>query len=430
MADPLTASNLRALILRTVDALSSQDLILLSKIRGVDLKSRNSSRQTVLHLALEHDLIELVEYFLENGANPNAADYNGETPLLTAAKSRQAKRLLPLVMRYGANPTARNVDGWNALHYLIRIWTSQIDGHVDLVKTLIAKGVLIDDRENDTKQQPIHVAVQYRKLELVKLLLDKGANIDAQAENGNFPLYFAAVGGGSPILLKTLLERGANVDMRNNGGQTALHAACEKRLADSNRQCIKLLLDAGADLFAEDNKGNTAVALVNQNLRGWIYWNGYLNSDIALMVKATALKKISLPPSTVMKDEGVLREHPKIWEFYQNCIRCAAMTRDMIIIKNCSLYDLLTTCHCRIAKLMRHQDFETRFERYNLKDFSMYGNDIRIAFERAKHYHDSMLQQEDDINEAAYYTLPDLIVRNLVRCIFDCGIRKCTLRQQ
>lgn len=56
----------------------------------------------------------------------------------------------------------------------------------------------------------------------------------------------------APDCVKLLIDAGANVHFRAPGGSTALHMACRK-----NGDLVKPLLDAGADPTAEDDSGST-----------------------------------------------------------------------------------------------------------------------------------------------------------------------------
>jgi ankyrin repeat protein len=92
--------------------------------------------------------IECLRLLAKAGANVNARDENGNTPLHDPASADFAAELLKL----GANVNARNYDG----------------------------------------QTPLHRAVEDVSYEVVKLLLSKGAETNAQDKNGRTPMSLAA----------------------------------------------------------------------------------------------------------------------------------------------------------------------------------------------------------------------------------------------
>ena len=97
--------------------------------------------------------------------------------------------------------------------------------------------------------------------EVVQLLLAKGAPVNARSEdsNGNTVLIEAA-SGGSVETLTLLLNAGADLKATNNDGETALMkaVALDHRYQPATRlPMIELLLNKGADINAKDKSGRT-----------------------------------------------------------------------------------------------------------------------------------------------------------------------------
>ena len=118
---------------------------------------------------------------LDRGADVNARDAGGNTPLLRATVYSDTATMRLLLNR-GADVNAANIEGATAL---------------------------------------MRAAVDYDKLHL---LVDRGANVNAQSRLGNTPLMLAARPVNSHRAVELLLSRGANAKATNQFGATALMA--------------------------------------------------------------------------------------------------------------------------------------------------------------------------------------------------------------
>ncbi|XP_031778925.1 serine/threonine-protein phosphatase 6 regulatory ankyrin repeat subunit A-like [Nasonia vitripennis] len=394
-------------LLQMQSSSESERLVHLIIDHGADWQTRDSYGRTILHFAAKHNRVQLTNTLLEKGAEVNLADKGGETPLLLAASSKKANELLPLLMKHGADFTAKSSRNDNILHRLA-FNSEDYAAHLALAKILIEKGVSLEDREVQNQYQPIHRAVMSGNNEFLKLCLASGIDVNSRTSNGESPLYLVIrCHITSRAVLETLLSHGASIHLRTCEGRTALHCACEKL----KEEIIWLLLSAGADILAEDNNGNTPFSLIDRQI-----FDNRMKIDedlsIRLMIKQLALKRTS--SSIALKDEIIIRRHWKLWDYYKDCVLYASRMKFTRFMKNCTFFDLLAKNRRQIVALIRRPQFEANFRFYDLNGFGMYAEDIRVAFERGIF----VLEMEEIIDNAGGFW-PWMIVRSIAGHVPD-----------
>lgn len=177
---------------------------------------------------------------LAAGADPNARNHSGHTPLHLAKGADDVAALLAA----GADPNARNDNGFTPLH-----WADSPDG----VAALLAAGADLNARDDLLGFTPLHWAVSNRSVDVVEALLAAGADPNARTWNhsGETPLHWA----DSADDVAALLAAGANVNARDNYGETPLHEG--RADAAAGADVAAALLAAGANVNARDNYGET-----------------------------------------------------------------------------------------------------------------------------------------------------------------------------
>ena len=106
----------------------------------------------------------------------------------------------------------------------------------------------------DDDEAALHKLAEDNVWQPIQLMHTYGANLDLVDFRGSTALMRAA-NVGNPDTVRTLLELGVDVDAFDpEYERTALHLAVDY----ANVQCIKLLLDAGANPQLRDMDGNTA----------------------------------------------------------------------------------------------------------------------------------------------------------------------------
>ncbi|GMH44719.1 hypothetical protein BSKO_12671 [Bryopsis sp. KO-2023] len=154
-------------------------------------------------------------------------------------KRRDAKFLAILSPLLGNNP------GFNEIH------EASYYGNVDALRGLLDQGADIEEKSR-SGAAALYLAAQEGHLNAVKFLLDEGADIETRL-NSRFspavtPLIIASENAHLAVV-KELIARGADIGATNNRGLTVLQISA---LAKENAAVLLTLIDAGADVDAED----------------------------------------------------------------------------------------------------------------------------------------------------------------------------------
>jgi len=153
-----------------------------------------------------------------------------------------------------------------ALHWAAR------DGHIEVVKTLLAAGADVNARDF-YEETPLYYAIDGKStnsLEIAKLLIDKGADVNAHDDSDQTPLessiYVNSETGYE--IAKLLIAKGSKINKQkdSSNGMTLLHLTASYGQA----KMVQLLLDNGANINAiEPNCQQTPlIATISQGTAG------------------------------------------------------------------------------------------------------------------------------------------------------------------
>ena len=237
---------------------------------------------TALHWAAHRDDLVAVDLLISAGADVNATNDYGVTPLFLACTNVSAE-VVARLLNAGADSEART-EGETALMTAVRT------GSIDAVKLLIAHGADLGATELESGQTLLMTAAAEMHPSVVRLLLAEGVDVHARSVVGFTPLTFA-VRAGDLESVKLLVAAGASANERLPSAQTAGETnagdddndtpagttALVLAIVNAHYELAEYLLEQGADPNA-DSEGQTALhALVST-----MNWEGLGSPDAEL----------------------------------------------------------------------------------------------------------------------------------------------------
>ena len=135
----------------------------------------------------------IVSDCLEAGADPNAMDGDGHTPLHFAArtyggaeKNAEQALIAEALIEADANVSAGDAEGYRPLH------TGALHNNVDVVGVLLAARADVNIQADDGST-PLHFAAFAGQVATADLLIEAGADVNAETNKGEKPLFVAGL---------------------------------------------------------------------------------------------------------------------------------------------------------------------------------------------------------------------------------------------
>ena len=141
-----------------------------------EINVQDSRGFTPLHLASGKGHIEIVKFLLNHGADIESEIFDGETPLLIAARFA-------------------------------------INGKYETIKTLLEHGAKVNHKDKDGRTA-LHKAAMYSSKEVMNLLISYGADVNSRDKHQSTPLHQAAMLNNIEAA-KALVEHGADIFAKN-----------------------------------------------------------------------------------------------------------------------------------------------------------------------------------------------------------------------
>lgn len=249
------ATRLMRLLWRAVEELEPRYLDKVLATLPVDFNFTDKiNGRSPLHESCISGRVELVKICIEKGVPLEAQDTYGRKPLHYAAMHGHVD-ICETLLKHRVDATAVDMDGQTPLIQGV------VAGHADCVEVLVkyVGTQILETSAISNDLIPLSLACQHGRIEVARLLLRNGAKVLPNSE-GLYPQHLAARAGHADICQLLVHEGGADgggKDRRDKYNQwTPLHHACVGGTA-SHADCLKVLIDAGCDVNAEDEYGKT-----------------------------------------------------------------------------------------------------------------------------------------------------------------------------
>jgi len=231
---------------------------------GADVNAKDKTGYTPLFYAAQKGQKEVAELLIGAGANVNTKDQYGNTPLHYAAVSGHYDMCEVLVSN-GADVAAKNLTGGTALAM------AKTQGHSQIVELLGKQGAqaaTITDTQDSVSRRQARPERPQRRAITDAISAGRPYTFDEQDESLRprsrpqqqkpTKSIHDAVIAGDIDQVQQLISKGTDVNAKDRLlGWTALHTAASSR----RRAIAELLIAKGADLNATDKRGRTPLHL-------------------------------------------------------------------------------------------------------------------------------------------------------------------------
>ena len=297
------------------------NLILLIE-NGYDANKAGYSGNTALHMAAKKGDINLIYYLVDNGADINTRDDDGNIPLTEAIGSNlETINLLLYIVRQQNN-----------IQYRENVFDKAIPRKAEIVELLLQHGLYPSPKQYEAVKRYAKegVADSHKAqaiVDLIDVYREKRVEAILSGENPQ-KLSFSppplvspqllppkkesslikAVRNGDRQKVKELISQQVNLNSIDRSGSPALHLA----IALCHREIVKLLINAGANLTLQNAEGEHPLFLASDDyeLTELLLKKGAPVDRISAQYKITALTSSNtIPVSKLLLDWGANINH-------------------------------------------------------------------------------------------------------------------------
>ena len=165
---------------------------------------------------------KIVDLLLQKGADPNFVQPNTKEAVLSIASAKGYLSIVKLLVNHGCNIFHKGVGGLTALDWAL------LNNHTKVAEILVKNGAI--SVSSNMAKVPLAIALERNNLKFAELLIKHGSDVNGSF--GKMPLIVWCAKGKKNDSVKFLVEHGANLFAADNNGSTALDYALQNKDSD------------------------------------------------------------------------------------------------------------------------------------------------------------------------------------------------------
>lgn len=235
---------------------------------GADCNAQDKDGNTPLHMALRESISTdtgKIKTLVDYGADPKITNKNFETPLHVMRKCQGMGEMLPMLLKTGADLEGRTMEGRTVL---MSIASDCNNWHCleESLAPFLTAGAKLEAHDYDGRNLCLQLCEKAGSATLLSWLVEKGADLHKSDHFGNNAFHYLArqpptsSDRGQPNLFDTMLRLGVDPSKKNHLGQLPLHVAAGTRQESYYRDVVDAMdflldLNCGSDVNANDHSG-------------------------------------------------------------------------------------------------------------------------------------------------------------------------------